>query len=193
MHRKGQPLGLAFFFGRRQTGVVNLDNIYLIGPMGSGKTAVGKRLARNLNLRFVDSDREIETRSGVSIDFIFDKEGETGFRRREKEMLSELTQLTGIVLATGGGSIEDADNRRCLASNGTVVYLETSVSQQCARVGDAGTRPMIRKDDNLKSRLAELMQVREPLYREMADLIIATDKRHVAAVAKDITRQLEQQ
>ena len=160
--------------------------------MGSGKTAVGKRLARNLGLRFVDSDREIETRSGVSIDFIFEKEGEAGFRRREHEMLGELTQLSGVVLATGGGTIMDADNRRYLASNGTVVYLQTSVQQQCARVGDAGNRPMIRKDDDLEARLTELTQVRDPLYREIADLIIPTDKRHVTAVAKDISRQLEQ-
>jgi shikimate kinase len=160
--------------------------------MGSGKTAVGKRLARNLGLRFVDSDREIEKRSGVNIDFIFEKEGESGFRNREHEILSELTQLSGIVLATGGGTIMDTDNRRCLASNGTVVYLETSVQQQCARVGDAGNRPMIRTDDNLESRLTELMRLREPLYQEIADLTVATDKRHVAAVAKDITRQLEQ-
>lgn len=160
--------------------------------MGSGKTAVGKRLARNLDLRFVDSDREIEDRSGVSIDFIFDKEGERGFRRREREMIAELTELTGVVLATGGGAIMDADNRRHLASNGTVVYLETSVQQQCARVGGADNRPMIRQHDELESRLTELMVVREPLYQELADLTIATDKRHVAAVAKDITRQLEQ-
>ena len=159
--------------------------------MGSGKTAVGRQLARNLGLRFVDSDREIETRSGVSIDFIFDKEGEDGFRRREREMLAELTLLSGVVLATGGGTIMDADNRRCLASNGTVVYLQTSVQQQCARVGDAGNRPMIREDDELESRLTELMQLREPLYREIADLTVITDRRHVATVAKDIIRQLE--
>lgn len=170
---------------------VSVANIYLIGPMGSGKTAVGRRLARNLGLRFVDSDREIEARSGVSIDFIFDKEGEDGFRRREREMLAELTLLNGVVLATGGGTIVDADNRRCLASTGTVVYLQTSVQQQCTRVGDAGNRPMIREDDDLESRLTELMQVREPLYREIADVTVATDRRHVAAVAKDITRQLE--
>ena len=160
--------------------------------MGSGKTAVGKRLARNLGLRFVDSDREIEKRSGVNIDFIFEKEGESGFRNREHEILSELTQLSGVVLATGGGTIMDADNRRCLASNGTVVYLETSVQQQCTRVGDAGNRPMIRTQDDLESRLTELMRLREPLYQEIADLTVTTDKRHVAAVAKDITRQLEQ-
>ncbi|MEE8305694.1 MAG: shikimate kinase [Gammaproteobacteria bacterium] len=160
--------------------------------MGSGKTAVGKRLARNLGLRFVDSDREIEKRSGVNIDFIFEKEGESGFRNREHEILSDLTQLSGVVLATGGGTIMDADNRRCLASNGTVVYLETSVHQQCARVGDAGNRPMIRTEDDLESRLTELMRLREPLYQEIADLTVVTDKRHVAAVTKDITRQLEQ-
>lgn len=188
---KGQPQGWPFCLGLVKLGPVSVDNIYLIGPMGSGKTAVGRRLARNLGLRFVDSDREIETRSGVSVDFIFDKEGEDGFRRREREMLAELTLLSGVVLATGGGTIMDADNRRCLASNGTVVYLQTSVQQQCARVGDAGNRPMIREDDELESRLTELMQLREPLYREIADLTVITDKRHVATVAKDITRQLE--
>ena len=159
--------------------------------MGSGKSAVGKRLARELGLRFVDSDGEIEKRSGVEIDFIFEKEGEAGFRRREKDMIEELTQLHGIVLATGGGAIMDADNRRALVANGRVVYLEASVGQQRERVGDASSRPMIRGQRDITARLTELMAMREPLYQEIAQIIVPTDKRHVAAVAKDIAQRLE--
>jgi shikimate kinase len=160
--------------------------------MGSGKSAVGKRLAADLGLQFFDSDREIETRSGVEIDFIFEKEGETGFRRREEAMLAELTKMSGVALATGGGAIISADNRRVLAANGTVVYLETTVAQQHTRVGDGENRPMIREGDQVEVRLSELMAERDPLYREIADFIVPTDKRHVATVAKDIARRLEQ-
>jgi len=159
--------------------------------MGSGKSAVGNRLAADLGLQFFDSDREIETRSGVEIDFIFEKEGEAGFRRREESMIAELTQMTGVVLATGGGAIVSADNRRALAANGTVVYLETTVAQQHTRVGAGENRPMIREGDQVEARLTELMAERDPLYREMADLVVPTDKRHVATVAKDIARRVE--
>ena len=158
--------------------------------MGSGKSAVGKRLAADLGLRFFDSDREIENRSGVEIDFIFEKEGEAGFRRREEAMLAELTQQKGIVLATGGGAVVNANNRSALASNGTVVYLETTVAQQRTRVGDGENRPMIRQSDEVETRLSELMAERDPLYREIADMVVPTDKRHVATVAKDIARRL---
>ncbi len=161
--------------------------------MGSGKSAVGKRLATDLGLQFFDSDREIESRSGVEIDFIFEKEGEVGFRRREEMMIAELTKLTGVVLATGGGAIMAADNRRALQNNGTVVYLETTVEQQHTRVGDGENRPMIRQGDQVVDRLEELMAERAPLYREIADLVVPTDKRHVATVAKDIARRLEKQ
>ena len=108
-------------------------NIFLIGPMGSGKTAVGKQISRLLKFPFVDSDREIETRTGADIPLIFEREGESGFRKREREAIAELTARTGVVLATGGGAVLDAENRRLLAERGWVVYLETSVAQQTER------------------------------------------------------------
>jgi shikimate kinase len=160
-------------------------NIFLIGPMGSGKTAVGKHLARLLALPFYDSDHEVEARTGADIPLIFEREGEDGFRRREREMIAELTGLTGIVLATGGGAVLDADNRRRLAERGWVIYLETSVTQQVERAGRTRHRPMLHGRDP-EERLTELLQVRDPLYREIADAIICTNRRRVNQVAERI-------
>ena len=117
--------------------MISKINIFLIGPMGSGKTALGKALAKALQLSFVDSDAEIERRTGVDIAFSFEKEGETGFRQRERDAIAELTQREGIVLATGGGAVIEADNRHNLAERGCVVYLITSVEQQAHRVSHA--------------------------------------------------------
>jgi len=108
-------------------------NIFLVGPMGSGKTAVGRHLARLYRYQFIDSDADIEAKTGVDIAFIFEKEGEAGFRLRERESIERLTQLNSIVLATGGGAVIDPDNRRVLAERGVVVYLATSVEQQLER------------------------------------------------------------
>jgi len=160
-------------------------NIFLIGPMGSGKTAVGKQLSRMLGLAFVDSDHEIELHTGADIPLIFEREGEAGFRRREHEAIAELSAREGIVLATGGGAILDAASRRMLAERGWVVYLETSVAQQAERASRTGHRPLLQGTDP-RRRLEELMQVREPLYREIADAVVPTTRRRVRQVAEQI-------
>jgi shikimate kinase len=164
-------------------------SIFLIGPMGSGKTAVGRQLARALGLPFHDSDSEIERRTGVDIPFIFEKEGEAGFRQREREAIDALTQLERIVLATGGGAVLLAENRRHLAERGCVVYLETSVPQQADRVRYGKQRPLLHETD-IPGRLGALMDVRSPLYAEIADLTVRTDGKRVRAVADQVLREL---
>ena len=165
------------------------DRIFLIGPMGSGKSAVGKYLARLLRLPFCDSDTEIERRTGVDIPYIFDREGEAGFRQRERETIEALTALPRIVLATGGGAILLADNRQVLSERGCVVYLETSVAQQADRVKQGRTRPLLTNVDT-PSKLQQLMQERAPLYRGIADIVVSTDGRRVRTVAEEILQQL---
>jgi shikimate kinase len=164
-------------------------SVFLIGPMGSGKTAVGRQLARTLGLPFHDSDAEIERRTGVDIAFIFEKEGEAGFRQREREAIEALTALEGIVLATGGGAVLLAENRRHLAARGCVVYLQTSVAQQADRVRHARHRPLISAGD-AAARLGQLMDARAPLYGEIADVVVPTDGRRVQHVAEQILREL---
>jgi shikimate kinase len=158
------------------------DNIFLIGPMGSGKTAVGRQLGRLLDRPFLDTDHEIESRTGADIPLIFEREGEAGFRKREREAIATLSARTGIVLATGGGAVLEADNRRHLAGRGWVVYLETSVAQQAERAGRTRHRPMLSGVDP-RRRLQELMEVREPLYREIADFTATTTRKRVGVVA----------
>ena len=164
-------------------------NVFLIGPMGSGKTAVGRYLARSLKLPFHDSDAEIERRTGVDIPFIFDKEGEAGFRQREREAIETLTALEGIVLATGGGAVLLPENRQRLATRGCVVYLETSVAQQADRVRHGRNRPLLAAGDTGTS-LGQLMDVRAPLYGEIADIVVSTDGKRVNSVAEHILREL---
>ena len=164
-------------------------NIYLIGPMGTGKTAVGKQLGRLLGVPFIDSDAEIERVAGVDIPFIFEREGEAGFRQRECEALAALCQREPIVLATGGGAILAPQNRKLLQETGTVVYLHTSLAQQLQRVGKGRGRPLLRGVD-LPRRLAELREAREPLYREIADITLATDNRRVGKVAELALKEL---
>ena len=164
-------------------------NIFLIGPMGAGKSAVGRHLARSLEMDFVDSDDEVEARTGVDISFIFEKEGEAGFRKREAAVIDELTQREGVVLATGGGAIVDDQSRQHLAARGFVVYLRTSIEQQLERTRRGRERPML-AGGNHKKVLQELLEVRETLYREIADLTVETDRRRVGAVAEEIRRAL---
>jgi shikimate kinase len=164
-------------------------NIFLIGPMGSGKSAVGRQLARLLRLSFHDSDTDIEAKTGVDIAFIFEKEGETGFRLRERESIDRLTRLEGVVIATGGGAVIDPDNRRALAERGVVVYLETSVDQQLERTRHGKHRPLL-NDTDPRTKLRELMRQRALLYREIADLTVSTDGRRVQLVAEEIYREL---
>ena len=166
-------------------------SVFLIGPMGSGKTAVGRALARALGMPFYDSDAEVERRTGVDIPFIFEKEGETGFRVREREAIEALTQLSRIVLATGGGAVLLAENRRHLAERGCVVYLETSVTQQADRVRHGRNRPLLQQGD-IADRLGALMDARSPLYSEIADLTVSTDGRRVPAVTEEILRLLRE-
>ncbi|HEX7417490.1 MAG TPA: shikimate kinase AroK [Steroidobacteraceae bacterium] len=165
-------------------------NIFLIGPMGSGKTAVAKQLARLLRVPFYDSDTEIERRTGVDIPYIFDKEGEAGFRERERDIIATLTALEPIVLATGGGAIILPENRRALAERGFVVYLETSISQQADRVRQGRSRPLLANVDSA-TKLAELMQTRAPLYAEVADFTVSTDRSRVPQVAEQILRAVK--
>lgn len=167
------------------------SNIYLIGPMGSGKSAVGKQLAKELRLKFVDSDAEIEKRTGVDISYIFEKEGEAGFRAREREMIAELTARDAAVLATGGGAVIDSENRVCLAQSGTVIYLRATVAQQLERTRKTRHRPLL-LDRDAETVLTELMAVRGPLYEELADIVVDTGGRRVSAVVDEVRRKLKQ-
>ena len=160
-------------------------NLFLVGPMGAGKSAVGRHLARLLHLEFVDSDEEIETRTGVDIPFIFEKEGEEGFRKREIKVIDKLSQREGVVLATGGGAIVDPESRNRLGARGFVIYLHTSVNQQLERTQKGRERPLLNNGDKEKI-LSDLMEQRDPLYREIADLIVETDGRKVQTVACEI-------
>lgn len=164
-------------------------NIFLIGPMGAGKSAVGRYLARTLHLSFVDSDDEIESRTGVDIAFIFEKEGEQGFRKREAAVIDDLSKIDGVVLATGGGAVVDPENRSRLGGRGYVVYLYTSVDEQVSRTQRGRKRPML-ENDNPRGTLVELLAKRDPLYREIADLIVETDGRKVKSVANEIIEQI---
>lgn len=164
-------------------------NIYLIGPMGTGKTAVGKHLARLQGVPFVDSDAEIERAAGVDIPYIFEQEGEAGFRQREREVLADLCRREPIVLATGGGAILAPENRRVLRDTGVVVFLQTSVAQQLQRVGNGRGRPLLKGVD-MPRRLEELRQAREPIYLETADITLCTDGRRVAKVAELVMKEI---
>src|ERR1017187_385101 len=169
--------------------MLSKPNVFLIGPMRSGKSAVGRQLARLLRFTFYDSDADIEAKTGVDIGYIFDKEGEPGFRMREKESIERLTRLDGVVLATGGGAVIDADNRRVLAERGTVVYLETSVDQQLERTRHGRHRPLL-NDTDPQETLKELMLRRAALYKEIADLTVSTNGRRVQLVAEEIYQAL---
>ncbi len=161
------------------------NNIFLVGPMGAGKSAVGRQLARALHLDFVDSDDEVERRTGVDIPFIFEKEGEAGFRKRETAAIDDLSKRDKIVLATGGGAVVSPENRNHLGGRGFVIYLYTSVDQQVARTARGRERPLLENGDR-RQVLEELLAVRDPLYREIADLVVDTDGRKVRSVANEI-------
>lgn len=167
-----------------------LDNIFLIGPMGAGKTTIGRQLARELKKEFIDSDQEIEDRTGANISWIFDVEGEAGFRKREKSIIEELTSRKGIVLATGGGAVLSPENRKYLHSRGTVVYLMATIGQQVERTKNDSRRPLIQNVTDIKGKLKELMEIRDPLYREIADYVVMTNRRSPKSVSSDIVKQL---
>ncbi len=166
------------------------DNIYLIGPMGSGKSAVGRQLARDIGRRFYDADSEIERRTGVEIALIFEKEGEDGFRARERDVIADLCALSDTVIATGGGAILSAASRELLKSTGTVIYLQTSVEEQLRRTRRTRTRPLLQTDDP-RAVLEKLSEIRTPLYESIADVTLNTGGRRVGAVAQLARRELE--
>ena len=166
-------------------------NIILVGPMGSGKSAVGKQLARALGLEFVDSDSEIEKRTGVDIAYIFEREGEAGFRQREREVIAELTALGRRVIATGGGAVLAPENRERLASGGIVIYLRTTVAQQLERTRTSTNRPLL-LDGDPETVLEELMTARAPLYEQAADIVVETGGRRVATVVNEIVAELRE-
>ncbi len=164
-------------------------NIILVGPMGAGKSTIGRLLAKELRLPFRDSDKEIEQRTGASIPLIFDVEGEQGFREREHAVIEALCEMQGVVLATGGGAVLRPDNRRLLQSGGRVIYLCTSVEQQLDRTARDRNRPLLQAS-NPREILTNLMAVRDPLYREIADIVILTDERPPRLVVAEILEQL---
>ena len=166
-------------------------NIYLVGMMGSGKTTVGRALAKRLNRRFVDSDHEIEARTGASIPWIFEIEGEACFRQREAEVIRKLCAQDDIVLATGGGAILDPNSRALLHSTGTVIYLRTSVSSILQRTAHDKNRPLL-QTENPRKRIEELAQQREPYYREVAHIVIETGRPNVQSLVQEILSQLQQ-
>ncbi|GAB3441408.1 bifunctional shikimate kinase/3-dehydroquinate synthase AroKB [Massilia solisilvae] len=165
------------------------DNIFLVGLMGAGKTTIGRLLARKLGKRFVDSDHEIEARTGASIPWIFEIEGEASFRRREADMIRELTGQHGIVLATGGGAVLDPANRKLLAERGTVIYLRAGINSILQRTAHDRNRPLLQTADPRK-KLEELLAQREPLYREVADLVIDTGRPNVQSMVGTILEQM---
>ena len=165
-------------------------NIFLNGPMGAGKSTIGRHLAQMLHLDFLDSDAEIEKKTGADIAWVFDVEGEAGFRVREQSMIDELTQKHGIVLATGGGALILPENRIHLSARGIVVYLKTSVNKQLARTLKDKRRPLLQKDDP-RTVLEELAEKRNEFYDEVADYTIETDEQSAKVVASQIIALLD--
>lgn len=167
------------------------SNIILVGPMGAGKTTIGRQLAKAADKAFVDSDQEIEHRTGASIPWIFDVEGEEGFRRREREMLAELTEREGTVIATGGGAVLSPETRKLMRKRGMVIYLRASVDQILRRTARDRNRPLLQTEDP-RARLEALMAERDPLYREVADLVMDTDDRSVRSVVRESLERLQE-
>jgi shikimate kinase len=169
--------------------MMHAGSLYLVGMMGAGKSTVGRLLARRLKLRFYDCDHEIERRCGVKIPLIFDIEGEPGFRARETQVLAELTGVPGIVLATGGGAVLAAENRRRLAEHGTVIYLRARPEDLYNRVRNDRNRPLLATPDPLR-RLRELHAERDALYASVADVVVDTGRQTVQALARDLVTKL---
>ena len=167
-----------------------INNIILVGPMGSGKTTIGRRLSESLNLDFFDSDHEIIDTTGVSIDHIFDVEGEKGFRTRESDVLKKLCNMPNIVLATGGGAVTLEENRELIMKSGSVIYLLSSVDQILRRTAKSKTRPLLEKSNNRRKTIMDIVAARDSLYREVASLIIDTDGKNLKDVIDEIIKAL---
>ena len=163
--------------------------VVLIGPMGAGKSTIGRLLARELGYRFLDSDRIIEERCGANIPWIFDVEGEDGFRQRETSMLEELSNEVGTVLATGGGAVMRAENHGLLKKNAVVVYLKTSIDQQVERTRKDRNRPLLQNDDP-EGVLRRLFAIRDPLYTELADIVMFTDRKSPRLVVRQLVNRI---
>ena len=168
-----------------------MGNIFLVGMPGAGKTTIGRTLAKRLNLTFADSDKELMARTGVSIATIFEIEGEAGFRVRESVTLAELVQRDGLVLATGGGTVLAPENRRLLKENGTVIYLRATLDALWQRTRRDINRPLLQTEDP-RATLENLLRTRDPLYREVAHLIVDTGTQSVARLTTDILARLNQ-
>jgi len=166
-------------------------NIFLVGPMGAGKSTIGRELADKLHLEFFDSDQEIERRTGADIAWVFDLEGEDGFRLREESVIEDLTEKQGIVLATGGGSVISAQVRNRLSARGIVVYLETTIDKQVARTQRDRRRPLLQTSEEPRTVLENLAVERNPLYEEIADVIVQTDDQSAKVVAHKIVERLD--
>ena len=166
-------------------------SVFLVGPMGAGKTTIGRMLAKSLGMRFFDSDKEIEQRTGVSIPMIFEYEGESGFRRREAEALAELARMSPIVLATGGGSIILPENQQVLRQRGFVVYLQCAVDKLLERTCKDANRPLLQTEDP-RVRLEELLRMRDPIYRTVADFTIDTGQHSSRSVVRQILKAMGQ-
>ena len=164
-------------------------NIVLVGPMGSGKTTVGRRLAHELNQDFFDTDHEIIDKTGVTIDYIFDIEGEKGFRERESKILENLCQMSNIILATGGGIVIQPKNREILKNSGLVVYLSSSVDQLLRRTAKSKTRPLLENSTNRRKTITDLVEARDLYYREVASLVIDTTGKKLHEVINIIKRE----
>ena len=168
-----------------------MDNLFLVGMMGAGKTTAGRLLARRLGRQFIDTDQEIERRCGVGIPLIFEIEGEAGFRAREAQVIDELTAGRGVVLATGGGAVLRQDNRAHLAARGTVLYLHAQPEELYRRVRHDRNRPLL-AGDNPQARLAALYGERDALYREVADLVIDTGAQSARTLARMVLDRLDE-
>ena len=166
-------------------------NIFLVGPMGAGKSTIGRHIADQLHLEFVDSDQEIERRTGADIAWVFDLEGEEGFRLREESVIGDLTEMQGIVLATGGGSVMSKEVRNKLSARGIVVYLETPIEKQVARTQRDKRRPLLQTEEAPRNVLERLAAEREPLYKEVADFVVRTDEQSAKVVANQIIEKLD--
>lgn len=167
-----------------------MKNVFLVGPMGAGKTSIGKKLANKLNLEFYDSDQVVEKRAGVDILWIYDLEGEAGFRLREQKVIAELVQFKNILLATGGSTIAIPENRTALATNGIVVYLKTSLADQLERTSYSKKRPLAKETEERHNALKNLLNKYEPFYCEIAHIIYDTDGKTTPTIVKELANMV---